>query len=91
MQCQNEKLLLFASELGKLIKETREKETGYSLDNFANSFGISKGGLSTIENGKSNCKLATVWLISEAMGLKCSELIKLLEEKLGKDFKFIDE
>ncbi len=91
MQQKNEKFLHIASELGLLIRELRETKSDYSLDSFANSFGLSKGCLSTIENGKSNCKLITLWLISEAMGIKCSDCIKMLEDKLGEDFKLIDE
>lgn len=91
MQQKNENFLKIASELGLLIKELRENKTDYSLDFFANAFGLSKSTLSTIENGKTNCKLITIWLISEAMGIKCSECIKMLEDKLGNDFKLLDD
>lgn len=91
MQQKNEKTLHLAAELGSLIKELRETKSSYSLDSFANSYGLSKGTLSLLENGKTNCKFVTIWTISEAIGMKCSDLIKILEDKLGDDFKLIDD
>lgn len=32
-----------------------------------------------------------LWKISEAIGIKCSDIIKMLEDKLGDDFTLIDE
>ncbi len=40
---------------------------------------------------KTDCKLVTLWKIAEALGIPLSELILALENKLGKDFKLIDE
>lgn len=33
----------------------------------------------------------TAWRISEALGISFVDFAKMLEEKLGDDFKFIDE
>ena len=47
--------------------------------------------MSRIENAKVDCKFITLWKIAEALGMKPSEFVKQLEDKLGKDFKLIDE
>ena len=44
-----------------------------------------------MERGLYYCKFVTLWKLSEALGIKCSELVKKLEEKLGDDFSLIDE
>ncbi len=91
MQENNEKTLELAKQLGIIIKELRKDDSKISLDRLAISFGISKGSLSNIENGNNNIKFVTLWKLSEALGVKCSELIKILEEKLGDDFSLLDE
>lgn len=91
MQYSNEKTLHLAKTLGDIVKDLRLKVSDSTLDKLAISYGISKGTLSTLENGKAYCKLITIWLISEAIGIKCSEVIKMLEDNLGSDFKLIDE
>ena len=91
MQENNEKTLELAKQLGIIIKEFRKDDSKISLDRLAISFGISKGSLSNIENGNNNIKFVTLWKLSEALGVKCSELIKMLEEKLGDDFSLLDE
>ena len=50
----------------------------------------SRSNLNKIENGLIECRVATLMKISEALGIKFSELAKKLEEKLGKDFTLID-
>ena len=62
-----------------------------SLDRFANAYDINKGTLSLIENGISNCKFVTLWKLSEALGIKCSDLVRELEKGLGEDFTLLDE
>lgn len=91
MQQNDYKTKLLAQELGAIIRNLRAKELTVALDKLANSYGISKGTLSNIENGEYNCKIITLWKIAEAMGIKPSYILQLLEEKLGNDFKFFDE
>ena len=50
----------------------------------------SRSNLNKIENSLTECKVVTLMKISEALGIKFSELAKKLEEKLGKDFTLID-
>lgn len=91
MQENNEKTLLVSKLLGDLIRDLRKGNAQLSLDRLANAYGISKGTLSAVENGSCNAKFITILKISQAMGIKCSTLIKMLEDKLGEKFTLIEE
>lgn len=91
MQESNEKTLQLAKEVGQVIRGLRKSYSNATLNLLANSYGIGRGTLSDLENGKFNCKLVTIWKISEALGLKCSDVIKIAEEQLGENFKLIEE
>lgn len=90
MQHKNSKTLQIRKIIGELCKQKRE-EQDLSCNNFEDAFDFSKGSYNRIENGVVDCKFITLWKISEALGLKPHEFVKLLEEKLGADFKLIDE
>ncbi len=90
MQRKNEKSLQLTKKLGEVIRETR-KEQKLSCTKFAYQFDIDKGNLNRIENGLIDCKFTTLWKISEAFNIKLSVLINILEKKMGKDFKIMDE
>ena len=91
MQRKDEKTLFLRELLGKTIRELREKKTKLSCNKLANEFDIGNGNLNRIENGVVDCKVITLWKISEALGMKPSEFMKAVEEKLGDDFTLIDE
>ena len=91
MQRKSEKTLQFRKTLGNIIKKIRLEYTGLSGNKLANEYDIGNGNISRIQNGEVDCKLITVWKIAESLGIKFSELSKLLEEELGEDFKLIDE
>ena len=44
-----------------------------------------------IERAEIDCKFVTFWKIAEALGVKPSEFVKILEDILGDDFTLIDE
>lgn len=90
MQYTNEKSLQLRKALGDLIKNKREEQKLSGLK-FANSYDINDSNLGKIERAETDCKLVTLWEIAEALGIPLSELILALENKLGKDFKLIDE
>ncbi len=90
MQYKNKNLYL-TKNLGEIIKNERIKNANISLSKLAYEYDINKGGLSKIENGLVDCKFTTLWKIAEALGMKYSELVILVEEKIDKDFKLIDE
>ena len=91
MQYKDAKTLHLRKTLGNVIKALREKRTGLSCTKLGNEYGINSKNLNKIENSLIDCKFVTFWKIAEALGLKPSEFVKLLEEELGDDFKLIDE
>lgn len=91
MQLDEQKQILLANKLGKIIKRLRLEKTSLSVNKLAESYDISRGNLSKIENGIVECKFVTVWKIAEALNMKCSEVVKILEDELGEDFKLMDE
>jgi len=91
MQEKNEKTHYIAVILGQIIRELRLNNKELTLNTLANEYDLHKGTISKLENGEQNCQFITLWKISEALGIKCSKLITILEEKLGEDFTFIDE
>ncbi len=90
MQRHSEKTLHLTKKLGELIRNERMRKN-LSCTKFAYQFDIDKGNLNRIENGLIDCKFTTLWKISEAIGLKLSELIKILENNLGDNFKLDDD
>ena len=90
MQHKDTKTLLLAETIGKVIKDLR-LEKNYSINKFANEYGLDIGNTSRIEKGSIDVKLVTLWKIAEAFGIKLSDLIRLVENKLENYKLFIDE
>jgi len=90
MQQKDQKTELFAQILGAIITELRLKK-GYSINQLAHEFDLDVGNTSRVEKGSIEVKFVTLWKISEAIGIKPSDLIKILENKLGDKFKFYDD
>ena len=65
---------------GKIIKELRQKKnlTQEVVSGLAN---IPRSHLAMIENGQISPKVDTLWRIAEALGMKMSELIAIIEER----------
>lgn len=91
MQQQNEKLLQLSLKLGEILKELRKNRSELTLEKLAYEYDIPKGTLSKIERGKQKCQFVNLWKTSEAIGIRCSDIVKMLEEKMGDDFTLIDE
>ena len=90
MQHKTERTLYLRKILGETIKTLRE-ERNFSGNKFANEYDIGNGNLSRIENAVTDCKFITVWRIAEALSLNFDDFAKILCEKLGDDFKLMDE
>ncbi len=58
---------------------------------FSAEYDIQKSMISRFENCKNEPKLFSLWRIANAFDMKLSELIKLIEDELPKDIKFIEE
>ncbi len=91
MQTVNKNIKILTTELGDLVRNIREDEVKIPLEQLANEYDIPKSTLSKIERGVHNCQFVNLWKISEALNIKCSDLIKLLEERLGDSFSLTDE
>lgn len=91
MQHDKEKITRFNKAFGEVIEELRESKAKLSINKFAMEFDIDRGNLSKLENGLLSCRMITAWRIAEGMGLKLSDVVKILEKKLGNDYKLMDE
>ncbi len=84
MQDKKKELLeIFA----KVIKELRGNN---SISRLSMEVDISKSIWSNIECAKRDAQLSTLWKISEALNIKPSELLKIIETKLSENFSFIE-
>lgn len=66
---------------GRLIAELR-KEKGMTQEILSGLAGIARSHLAEIESGSVIANVDTLWRISEALGIKLSELIRLVEERM---------
>ena len=76
--------------LSKTLKEEREKQ-GKSLRLLADEFDIQKSLISRLENGVNEPKLISLWTLCEALGIRLSDLLRKIEEKLPTDFSLIEK
>jgi len=88
MQQVDNKTAGFNKIVGEIIKELRQNNN--SINNFCRQFDFDRGNFSKIERGLLSCRLTTVYKVCEALDIKFSDFAKLLEDKLGEDFTFID-
>ncbi len=91
MQYTNEKSLLINKALAETVKELRIAKKGLSANKFGEKYGIEKNNILRIERADGYCKLITLWQIANALGMSCSELIKCVENKIGKDFSLTEK
>ena len=91
MQVSNKKTKHLAMTLGQIVKDIRKKQDNISLNRLTNEYALYKGTLSKFERGNNNCQFLTMWKFSEALGIKCSDLVRELEKELGEDFTLLDE
>lgn len=85
MQYENEKTLQIIKKFGEIIKR-RRMELKKSQTMLSYEYDLDSGNLSRIETGQITPKLTMMWRISEALEIKLSELIKILENELGENF-----
>ena len=85
MQYENEKTLQIIKKFGEVVKK-RRVELNKSQTTLAYEYDLDSGNLSRIETGQITPKLTMLWRIAEALEIKLSDLIKILEKELGPDF-----
>ena len=72
---------------GNIIKKYRGIK---SISLLSNEIELSKSIWSEVEKGNKDIQLKKLWRISEGLNIKPSELIKEIENMLGKDFSFLE-
>ena len=65
---------------GIVISRLR-KEKGLTQDVLSGLAGISRSHLAMIETGTINSSVDTLWRIAEALGVRLSEVVRLVEEE----------
>lgn len=75
--------------LAEELKKERENQNK-SLRLLAYEYDIQMSLLSRLENGVNEPKLISIWTVCEALGIKPSELLKKIEDRLPEDFSLID-
>ncbi len=66
---------------GKVIRKLR-RERGLSQDVLSGLAGIGRSHLAMIETGSKNANVETLWRIADALDMKLSELLLLVENEL---------
>ncbi len=91
MQHSNtQKAQIYLEILGKVIKEERLRQNK-SQRILADEFDFQKSMLSRIESAVNESKIISLCTISEALGIKLSELIRRVESQLPDDFTLIEK
>lgn len=86
----SKKAQIIFEAVGEVIKEERIKQNK-SQRLISDEYDIQRSLFSRIESGKNEPMLISLWAISEALGLKISDLLKRVEEKLPKEFTLTDK
>ena len=87
MQVNKHKNLIMKT-LGKTIKKLRGEQSQFML---ASENDISVSIISTTERGIKDPQFTTLFKIAEALNIKPSELVKLVENQLPEGFTLIDK
>ena len=90
MQHENtKKSAVILKLLSEELKKERERQNK-SIRLLAYEFDLQMSLLSRLENGVNEPKLISIWSVCEALGIKPSELLTLIEPRLPKAFSLID-
>lgn len=91
MQHKNfEKSKIIIQVLGEIVREKR-KHLGKSQRLFADEYGVEKSLVNRVENGTNEVKLLSLFTISEMFGLKPSELLLEIENRLPNGFSVLED
>ena len=75
--------------LAEVLREEREKQ-GKSQRLLADEFALQHSMISRLEKGLNEPKFISLWSLAEALGMKLSDLIKLVEDRLPAGFSLLD-
>ena len=68
---------------GQVIRDLREQQ-GLTQEVLSGLAAISRSHLAEIETGRTKANVETLWRISEALGMKMSDLILMVEHTIEK-------
>ena len=66
---------------GRIIRELREQR-GLTQEVLSGLAAVSRSHLAEIETGHTNANVETLWRISEALDMKMSDLIRMVEQAI---------
>ena len=69
---------------GRIIRELREQR-GLTQEVLSGLAEVSRSHLAEIETGHTNANVETLWKISEALGMKMSDLIRMVEQAIERE------
>ena len=69
---------------GRIIRELREQR-GLTQEALSGLAPVSRSHLAEIETGHTNANVETLWRISEALGMKMSDLIRMVEQAIERE------
>ena len=69
---------------GRIIRELREHH-GLTQEVLSGLAAISRSHLAEIESGHTKANVETLWRISEALGMKMSNLIQMVEHSIERE------
>jgi len=84
---QEEKKKLICALAGQALKKMRKKKSLYAL---SGEYEISTSLLNSLERGLKDPQLTTIFKVSEALGVKASEFVKVIEENLPEGFSLVE-
>ena len=84
---QEEKTKLICKVAGQALKMLRGEKSLYML---SAEYEISTSLLSSLERGLKDPQLTTVFKLSEALGIKASDFVKIIEQELPNGFSLIE-
>ncbi len=84
---QEEKKKLICKVAGQALKMLRGEKSLYML---SAEYEISTSLLSSLERGLKDPQLTTVFKLSEALGIKASDFVKIIEQELPNGFSLIE-
>ena len=77
------------NELARIVKQKR-KQHKKSISRLSNEIELSKSIWSELEKGHKDIQISTFWRIAEALDMKPSQLLKEVEDGIGKRFSFLE-
>ena len=69
---------------GRIIRELREQQ-GLTQEVLSGLAAVSRSHLAEVETGHTNANIETLWTISEALGMRMSDLMRMVEQAIERE------